>query len=217
MVKVKWLGHAAWLIQFEKATVIVDPFLTGNPKAAMKAEDVKADFVLVTHNHSDHVGDAFDIAKRNNAKLISMFELMLDAVKEGVPEEIAVGANIGTITDYGPIKIALVPAVHSGNESGFIIQGDGKTIYHAGDTALFGDMSLIRELYHPDVSMLPIGGFYTMGPKEAAMAVDLLKSGTVFPMHYNTFPGIAQDANEFKKMVKGAEVVILEPGEEHTL
>ncbi len=217
MVTAKWLGHAAWLIKFEKATVIIDPFLTGNPKAAMKAEDVKADFVFVTHTHGDHVGDAFDIAKRNNAKLVTKFELSLEAHQAGVPEENTIGMNIGNLVDLGPIKVGMVPAVHSGNENGFVIVGDGKSIYHAGDTGLFGDMKLIRELYHPDVSMLPIGGFFTMGPKEAAMAAEFLGSKTILPMHYGTFPPIQQDPNDLKKLVKNAEVVILEPGQEHAL
>lgn len=217
MVSAKWLGHAAWLVKFDKATVVIDPFLTGNPKAAMKAEDVKADFVLVTHTHGDHLGDAFDIAKKNNAKLVCKFELALEAVEKGVPEENAIGINIGSMTDLGPIKVAMVPAVHSGNENGFVIEGDGKSIYHAGDTGLFGDMKLIRDLYHPDASMLPIGGFFTMGPKEAAMAAEFLGSKTIFPMHYNTFPPITQDVHAFKGMVKNADVVILEPGQEHVL
>ncbi len=217
MVNVKWLGHATWLINFEKATVIVDPFLTQNPKAAMKAEDVKADFVLVTHTHFDHMADAVSIAKRNNAKLVSKFEFGQEAMKDGIPEENAIGMNIGGMTDFGPIGIAMVPAVHSGNENGFVIHGDGKSIYHAGDTGVFGDMKLIKDLYHPDAAMLPIGGFYTMGPKEAALASELLGARIVLPMHYNTFPGIEQDAGAFKGMVKNAEVVILEPGQEYKL
>lgn len=214
MVNVKWLGHSAWILSFKGATVIIDPFLTGNPKAAMKAEDVKADMVLVTHNHFDHLGDAFDIAKRNNAKVIGKFELSLDAKKAGVPESNAIGINIGSSTKFGPLEIAMVPAVHSGNEGGFVIKGDGKTIYHAGDTGLFGDMQLIKKLYKPDVAMLPIGGFFTMGPKEAALAAKYVGAKTIFPMHYNTFPPIVQDGKAFAKMVKGAKTVVLEPGQE---
>jgi len=214
MVSVKWLGHAAWVINFKDTKIIIDPFLTNNPKAAMKAEDVKADMVLVTHNHFDHLGDAFDIAKRNNAKLVGKFELSLDAQKAGIPESNAVGMNIGSMTKLGPLEIAMVPAIHSGNEGGFIIRGDGKTIYHAGDTALFSDMQLIKKLYKPDVAMLPIGGFFTMGPKEAAIAAKYIGAKIVFPMHYNTFPPIVQDANKFAKMVKGSKVIVLNPGEE---
>ncbi len=214
MVSVKWLGHAAWLINFKDTTVVVDPFLTNNPSAAMKASDVKADFVLVTHNHFDHLGDAFEIAKRNNAKLVGKFELSQDAVKAGVPEGNAIGINTGSMTKFGPIEIAMVPAIHSGNENGFVIRGDGKSIYHAGDTALFSDMQLIKKLYKPDVAMLPIGGFFTMGPKEAAIAAKYIGAKTVFPMHYNTFPPIKQDAKNFAKLVKNSKVVVLDPGQE---
>lgn len=214
MVSVKWLGHAAWLINFKDTTVIIDPFLTNNPKAAIKAQDVKADMVLVTHNHFDHLGDAFDIVKRNNAKLVGKFELSLDAQKAGIPESNTIGMNIGSMTKLGSLEIAMVPAIHSGNEGGFIIRGDKKTIYHAGDTALFSDMQLIKKLYKPDVAMLPIGGFFTMGPKEAAIAAKYIGAKIVFPMHYNTFPPIVQDANKFAKMVKNSKVIVLDPGQE---
>ncbi len=214
MVSVKWLGHAAWLINFKDTTVIIDPFLTNNPKAAIKAQDVKADMVLVTHNHFDHLGDAFDIVKRNNAKLVGKFELSLDAQKAGILESNTIGMNIGSMTKLGSLEIAMVPAIHSGNEGGFIIRGDKKTIYHAGDTALFSDMQLIKKLYKPDVAMLPIGGFFTMGPKEAAIAAKYIGAKIVFPMHYNTFPPIVQDANKFAKMVKNSKVIVLDPGQE---
>lgn len=217
MVSVKWLGHAAWIINFKDTKVIIDPFLTNNPKAAMKAQEIKVDMVFVTHNHFDHLGDAFDIAKRNNAKLISKFELSLDAQKAGIPEANTIGMNIGSITKLGSLEIAMVPAIHSGNEGGFIIRGDGKTIYHAGDTALFSDMQLIKKLYKPDVAMLPIGGFFTMGPREATIAAKYIGAKIIFPMHYNTFPPIAQDARKFAKMVKGSKVIILEPGQEKAI
>ena len=217
MVSVKWLGHAAWPVNFNDTKVIIDPFLTNNPKAAMKAEDVKVDMVFVTHNHFDHLGDEFEIAKRNNAKLVGKFELSLDAQKAGIPEANAIGMNIGSMVKLGSLEVAMVPAIHSGNEGGFIIKGDGKTIYHAGDTALFSDMQLIKKLYKPDVAMLPIGGFFTMGPKEAAIAAKYIGAKMVFPMHYNTFPPIVQDANKFAKMVKGSKVIVLDPGQEKTI
>jgi Predicted Zn-dependent hydrolases of the beta-lactamase fold len=217
MVSVKWLGHAAWLVNFKDTKIIIDPFLTNNPKAAMKAQDVKVDMVFVTHNHFDHLGDAFNIAKRNNAKLVGKFELSLDAQKAGISEANTIGMNIGNMVKLGSLEVAMVPAIHSGNEGGFIIKGDGKTIYHAGDTALFSDMQLIKKLYKPDVAMLPIGGFFTMGPKEAAIAAKYIGAKVVFPMHYNTFPPIVQDANKFAKMVKGSKVIVLEPGQEKNI
>ena len=217
MVTVKFLGHAAWLMFFKDTTIIIDPFLTNNPNAAMKASAVKADFVLVTHNHFDHLGDAFDIAKKNNAKFVGKFELSQDAIKAGVPENNAIGINTGSMVKFGSIEIVMVPAVHSGNENGFVIRGDGKTIYHAGDTALFSDMQLIKKLYKPDVAMLPIGGFFTMGPNEAVIAAKYIGAKMVFPMHYNTFPPIKQNAKEFAKKVKNARVIILEPGQEYKI
>ena len=149
-------------------------------------------------------------------KLIVTF-VELNAIKVGVPKNNAIGINTGSMVKFGSIEIAMVPAVHSGNENGFVIRGDGKTIYHAGDTALFSDMQLIKKLYKPDVAMLPIGGFFTMGPNEAVIAAKYIGAKMVFPMHYNTFPPIKQNAKEFAKKVKNARVIILEPGQEYKI
>lgn len=216
MVKLKWLGHAAWLVEFSKTRMVIDPFLTSNPKAVMKESELKdIDYVLVTHMHFDHLGDAYSISRRTGAKIVGMFELSLNAEKEGLGEDHFIGMNKGSQTKFGDVAIGLTAAVHSGNESGFVISGDGKTIYHAGDTALFGDMKYIGELYAPDVALLPTGGFYTMGPKEAAVAAKLIGAKYSIPMHYGTFPGIATDPQEFKKLAgKSTQVVILNPGEE---
>ncbi|MCW6168300.1 MAG: metal-dependent hydrolase [Thermoplasmatales archaeon] len=214
MVALKWLGHAAWMIDFSKVRVLIDPFLTDNPKSAMKESDIeKVDYIAVTHNHFDHVGDTFKIAKRTGAKIVGMFGLsQLDT--EGIPQEQFIGLNKGSMTDFGEVKFGLTAAVHSGNESGVLVSGDSKTIYHAGDTALFGDMKYIGELYHPDVALLPIGGYYTMSPKEAAIAAKLIGAKITVPMHYSTFPAISQDPNEFKKLVGNSSVVmVLEPGQ----
>lgn len=219
MVSLKWLGHAAWLIKFKEATVLIDPFLSGNPNAAVKQEEMKGiDFILVTHTHSDHVGDAFTIAKREKSKIIGMFELYEMAAKEGVDSSQLSGMNKGNMVDFGKIKVALTHADHSGEECGIVVSADGKTIYHAGDTALFRDMKTLQELYKPDVALLPIGGYFTMGPVEAAKAVEWLKPKIAVPMHYNTFPPIKQDPNKFKELAgKFAEIKILEPGQEFTL
>jgi L-ascorbate metabolism protein UlaG (beta-lactamase superfamily) len=219
MVELRWLGHAAWQIKFLKATVFVDPYLSQNPSAAMKLTEVKkADYVLVSHNHFDHIGengdslpDAFAIAKRTGAKIVGIFELSTAAQKAGLKD--AIGMNIGGIADLGAIKVGMTPAFHSGNEAGFIIRGDNVTIYHAGDTGLFSDMRLIGETYKPDIALLPIGGFFTMGPSDAAKAADLVCAKVTIPMHYNTFPPIAQDASKFAKLVKKSKVHVLKPGE----
>ncbi|MCL5802399.1 MAG: metal-dependent hydrolase [Thermoplasmataceae archaeon] len=219
MVSLKWLGHAAWLIKFREATVLIDPFLSGNPAAAVKQEDLKGiDFILITHTHSDHVGDAFTIAKREKSRIIGMFELYEMAAKEGVDSNQLSGMNKGNMVDFGKIKVALTHADHSGEECGVVVSADGKTIYHAGDTALFRDMKTIQELYRPDVALLPIGGYFTMGPVEAAKAVEWLKPKIAVPMHFNTFPPIKQDPDRFRDLAgKFAEVKILEPGQEFTI
>lgn len=219
MVTVKWLGHAAFLVTFSKTKVLIDPFLTGNPKAAMKESDIKdVDYIMVTHTHGDHLGDAFTISKRTGAKIVGMFELQELGDKEGVPQDNFVGMNKGNLTKFGEVSMGLTHADHSGNECGALVSGDGKTIYHGGDTALFGDMKLIGELYHPDVALLPIGGFYTMSPKEAAVAAKYVGAKYTVPMHFGTFPPIQQDPEEFKKLTGSAsEVKILNPGEELSL
>ena len=215
MVKLTWYGHSAWQIDFQDTVVLVDPFLKNNPKAPVKPDGLKkVDFVIVTHNHDDHLGDAFEITRNKGAKLISIFENVLLASNENIPEDNLMGMNIGSEVNFGKIKVALVQAVHSGNCSGAVITGDGVTIYHAGDTGLFGDMKLIGQMYRPKVSLLPTGGFYTMGPKEAAMAARLIGSDVVIPMHYGTFPGIDSNPNELREALGEAfKVPILKPGE----
>ena len=221
MVKVKFLGHAAFLIEGSKK-ILIDPFLTGNPQAAVKPEEVEADLILVTHAHGDHIGDAVEIAKRTGAKIVAMFDVAnyISEQAEGVE---VIGMNYGP-TEIDGVGIVQVPAWHSssdgkysiGNPCGYIVKLDGKTVYHAGDTFVFLDMGLFSELYGPiDVALLPIGGHFTMGPREAAKAVELLKPKKVVPMHYNTWPPISADPEEFKRLVGDkAEVVILKPGEE---
>ena len=220
MMKVKFLGHAAFLIEGSKK-ILIDPFLSGNPQAAVKPEEVEADLILVTHAHGDHIGDAVEIAKRTGAKIVAMYDIANYISEQGNVE--VIGMNYGP-TEIDGVGIVQVPAWHSssdgkygiGNPCGYIVKLDGKTIYHAGDTFVFLDMGLFSELYGPiDLALLPIGGHFTMGPREAAKAVELLKPKKVVPMHYNTWPPISADPEEFKKLVGDrAEVIILKPGEE---
>ncbi|MFP3299971.1 MAG: metal-dependent hydrolase [Thermoplasmatales archaeon] len=219
MVKLTWYGHAAWMVEFSNKKVLIDPFLKENPKSPIKPEEIsKVDYIIVTHSHQDHLGDAYEISKRTGAKIVSIFENILEAEKNGVPEENLLGMNIGSQVEFNGIKIGLTQAVHSANCAGTVITGDGRTIYHAGDTGLFGDMKLIGELYRPDAALLPIGGFFTMSPKEAAVAARLLGAKYVFPMHYATWPIINGDPEELKKALEGTyHVIVLKPGESYII
>ena len=211
------MGHAAFLITEESYTLLFDPFLTGNPLAAKKADEVKVTHIFVSHAHSDHLGDAIQIAKNSDATVYAVFEVAQIFEKEGIKVQ---AGNLGgrLPADFGSVKI--FQAFHSsgsgrGSASGFVVELIGKKIYFAGDTALFGDMSLL-ESEEIDLALLPIGDIYTMGIEDAAKAVEMIKPKKVIPMHYNTFPAIQRDPMEFKKLVEArtqTEVIILKPGE----
>lgn len=222
-MKITWLGHAAFLIE-GKDRVLVDPFLTGNPKASTTPEKVECDIICVTHGHGDHLGDTVAIARRTGAVCASIVEMSNYLERTEVK---AVGFNLGGTVKIRETTLTMVPAFHSSSIGapglefsaampvGLVIES-GRTVYHAGDTCVFGDMKLIGEMYRPEVALLPIGGYYTMDPKQAAMAVKLLKPKTVVPMHYGTWPPIEQDPREFEKLVRkssDAKVVVLAPGE----
>lgn len=221
LVKVTWFGHAAFRIEIANKIVLVDPWLDGNPTSPVKASDItKADIVYVTHDHGDHVGDAFDICKRTNATFVAAVELGDYAEENGVKN--VAGLNIGGSVEIEGVKLLVTQAFHTdsrGTPTGVIIEGEGKTVYHAGDTGLFGDMSLFGELYKLDLALIPIGGYYTMSAREATEAVKLLKPKAVIPMHYKTFPVLAQSADEFVKNVREkvpkVRVVVLNPGESY--
>lgn len=217
-MKLRYLGHSAVRIEGRK-TVLIDPFLKDNPLATEKPKDIKeADVIVVTHDHADHIGDAFAIAKKTGAVIVSQHEIAVAAQAEGL---VAEGMNIGGPVTANGIKVWLTPAFHtcaSGAPTGCVVEmPSGKRIYHAGDTGLFSDMALIGELLKPDAACLPIGGRYTMDITQAARAVDFLKVPVVIPIHYNTWPPIEADPQEFKRLVGNrAQVVILNPGEAYT-
>jgi len=221
--KISWLGHSGFEIELADKILFIDPWLTGNPLAAMRASDVKkADIVCVTHDHGDHLGDAIEICKQTGATFVGIYELGVFAEENGVKD--VVGINIGGTVDVKGISISMVQAFHSCNRgapTGFVVKAEGKTIYHAGDTGLFGDMKLIGEIHRPDVALIPIGDYYTMGAREAAEAVKLIKPAVVVPMHYQTFPVLSQSAEGFIKIVKEkapeVNVVALKPGEAYQL
>jgi len=221
LIKITWFGHAAFKIEIANKTVLIDPWLDGNPTSPVKASEItKADIVYVTHDHGDHLGDAFDICKRTNATFVAAVELSDYAEEKGV-KNIA-GLNIGGSVEISGIRLLMTQAVHTasrGAPTGVIVEAEGKTVYHAGDTGLFGDMHLLGELYKIDVALIPIGGYYTMDAKEAVEAVKLLKPKAVVPMHYKTFPVLAQSADEFVKnfreKIPRVKIVMLQPGESY--
>ncbi len=214
-MKLRWLGHSAVLISGSRR-ILIDPFLSGNPKAAVRADEIEGvDFIVVTHAHGDHTGDAFSIAKRTKATLVSLFEVTSDAEKSGIAvEPMNVG---GSIVSKG-VRFSLVPAMHTGPVAGAIIEMDGKTIYHMGDTSLLADMALLPEFFRIDVAFVPIGDRFTMGAPSAAKAVELCGAKVAVPIHYGTFPILEPTADRFVQCAKGkAEVRVLAPGEEFSL
>ncbi|RLE50650.1 MAG: metal-dependent hydrolase [Candidatus Methanomethylicota archaeon] len=217
MAAIKWYGHAAFRLDFGVRSVLIDPFISQNPSCPVSIYDVeKADIILVTHEHTDHLGDGIELAKKFEAHFVAIYEITSKASVMGVKK--TMGMNIGGTAEVDGVEITMVPALHSGLPVGFVVKYKDLRIYHAGDTGLFSDMKLISELYGPiDIALLPIGGHYTMGPKEAAIAASWIKPKVVIPMHYNTFALIKQDPEAFAKMVKerepSIEVKVLKPGE----
>jgi L-ascorbate metabolism protein UlaG (beta-lactamase superfamily) len=223
---ITWYGHAALGIDADGTKILVDPFFTGNPAASIKPEQAQAEFILVSHGHGDHVGDTVDIAKRTGATVISNNEIYLWLEKQGVK---AHGQHIGGghTWPFGYLKLTnalhgseLPDGSNGGNPAGFLLTTrDGKKIYMAADTGLFGDMKLIGE-EGIDLALLPIGDNYTMGPADALRAVKLVNPKHVIPIHYSTWDLIKQDPNEWAKLVESetqTKVHILKPGESFTL
>lgn len=224
-MQIQWLGHSAFKITGQNATVLIDPFLNGNPKFSGNYEETISGVthVLLTHMHNDHFGDTLDIMKKTGAKLFAMVEIAnwVNSQKGGD----TVGANYGGKVDLGGLQAGLVPAWHTssltkqngttisgGLPAGLIIEIDGQTIYHMGDTAIFGDMALINELHNPDIGIVPIGGHFTMDARTAALACDrYFHFERVIPCHYMTFPLLAQNADEFVRAVHNSKVEVLDP------
>lgn len=223
-VKITWLGHSAFLFEAEKK-LLIDPFISGNPLAPCSPEELNPDMIAVTHGHRDHLGDTIEIGKRTRCRIISVHEVANYIKSKGVFAE---GMGKGGTVNVEGIKLTMTDALHSssidasgfsfdgGSPAGFIIQINGHSIYHAGDTGVFGDMKLIGELYEPELALLPIGDKFTMGIKEATKAVELVQPKIVIPMHYSTFDVIKQDPEEFKRAVEAkvdTKVIIMKPGE----
>ena len=224
-IELTYYGHACFGIKGQGVTLLIDPFLTGNSLAAISAEEVEADYILVSHGHSDHLGDTVAIARRTGATVIANYEIATYCQKQGLKvHDLHLGG--GWDFPFGRIKLTIAhhgssfpDGSYAGNPCGFLIQIEGKTIYDAADTGLFYDMKLIGE-EGIDVAILPIGDNYTMGPEDALRAVKLLEPKVVIPMHYNTFDVIRQDPLSFAKRVEAeteAKCVVLEPGQSYTL
>ena len=222
MSELKFLGHACFLLRKDNDTLIIDPFLTDNPVSAARAEEIECQYILVSHAHADHMGDAVKIALRTGATIISTAEVARACSEQGAAAH-AMHLGGKHKFDFGSVRIT--PAFHGagipgGHACGFIVDFFGKIVYHTGDTALFGDMALLGRLESIDVALLPIGDNYTMGPQDAAEAANMLQPKLVVPMHYNTWPLIAQSPEAFQQDVQNRfkiPVRILQPGESLTL
>jgi len=221
---ITWLGHAVAHITTARGTeILIDPFLEHNPKYPKNYRlPEKLNLLLLTHGHSDHVADAVAVARQRSPQVVGIFELVAWMQSKGAND--VVGMNVGGSYNYRDVTISMTEARHSssiedggnflyaGEATGFVITiDDGPVIYHAGDTTVFSDMQIIRELYAPEIGLLPIGDHYTMGPKAAALAAKYLGLNTVVPIHYGTFPQLTGTPEELEDYLKGTGVTVLKP------
>ncbi len=225
-MKISYHGHAVVKIETNGKTILIDPFLTGNPLTDLSVETESPDYIILTHGHADHVGDTVELAKKKDALVIAMVELADFLSTKGVRTH---GMNIGGSFKFEFGKVKLTQAFHStgymegenivylGMPAGILLTIEEKIIYHAGDTGLFSDMKLIGDRHQPDVAFLPIGDNFTMGPDDAAYAAQLLRAKMVVPIHYNTFPVIEQDPHSFVKLLDEGIGKVMDPGDSFEL
>ncbi len=223
---IRFLGHAAVELTDGDTRVLVDPFLTGNPKGAASADELNPTHIFLTHGHADHYGDVVSIAKRTGALCVAITELAGELGGQGI--ENVRDPNLGGTVEFDGGWVRVVPAWHTSTTpnglvntpAGLVINLGGKTVYHVGDTCLFSDLHLIKARDHVDVALIPIGGHYTMDRHDAVTAADWIGADTVIPIHYNTFPAIETDDQAFKSDVESktsSKVVILQSGETHSV
>jgi L-ascorbate metabolism protein UlaG (beta-lactamase superfamily) len=226
-MQIRYLGHAAFSLTDGDTEVLVDPFLTGNPKAAISADEPRPDAILLTHGHSDHYGDVVDIAKRTGATVVAITEVAGELSGKLGEDHPVLNPNLGGTVELPWGSVRLVPAWHTSTTpdgtvstpAGMVIELGGKRIYHVGDTALFSDLALPGKRGKIDVALVPIGGHFTMDRFDAVVAAELIGADQIIPCHYGTFPLIETDAQAFKADVEQAgyaQVVVLAPGDSHT-
>ncbi len=227
-MKIQWLGHSAFHITTdEDICILIDPFLRDNPACPVDVEEVTADVICITHGHKDHFGDAVELAERNRAMVVCNHEHSVYLSQQGLE---TTGMNMGGSIEVEGIKITMVNAIHSsdmdfidgigpgGSSCGYILELENEQkIYHSGDTGIFGDMkTVIKDIYRPEIALLPIGDRFTMGIREASIAAGWIEPEVIIPMHYNTFPVIEQNPYRFKELVElstKTKVTVLKPGE----
>ncbi|TQK74143.1 L-ascorbate metabolism protein UlaG (beta-lactamase superfamily) [Brevibacillus sp. AG162] len=226
MLDIRFHGHSSVQVTSEGHSIMIDPFISGSPVAATKLEDISVQYILLTHGHQDHILDAVELAKKNDATIVATHELATYLSWQGVK---TISMNLGGSVKLPFGKVKMTQAFHSsgvvlddeqqivymGMPGGFVIELGGKTIYHAGDTGLFGDMKLIGERHNIDLAFLPIGDVFTMGPEDALVAAEWVQADFVVPIHYDTFPPIKQDGEAFvaelaEKDIRGKALM---PGE----
>lgn len=227
-INIQWIAHSAFLLDIDGHSVLIDPFITGNPLATIDPDSLSPETILLSHAHGDHLGDTVNIAKSSGAEVITNFEVSNYLTEQEV--ENVQGLNPGGTVDLGYMSVKFTRAYHSssfpdgrygGVPCGFIITAaeSDKTLYFAGDTALFSDMQLIGD-HGIDLAFLPIGDYFTMGPADSLKAIEWLRPSIVLPMHYNTFPPISQSASDWAEdvnRVTDATPIVLDPGDDYTL
>jgi L-ascorbate metabolism protein UlaG (beta-lactamase superfamily) len=223
-VPLTWLGHASFRLDSPGGKrIYVDPWLSGPTCPESEKEPERVDLIAVTHGHGDHVGDTVELWRKFVPPVIALVELREWLAGQGLPEDMSQGPNKGGTVDLDGVKVTLTDANHSsstndgtyaGEAAGIVLElEDGFTLYFAGDTNVFGDMALIRRIYEPDIAVLPIGDHFTMGPREAAVALELLGVKRCVPCHYGTFPILVGTPEELRALAPGVEVIAPQPGE----